>query len=88
MMMMLGKPKMNTKEVDELFDTIQKFVQTMIDLDDDKRRFDYRTLYERTETQYKPLAEKLKKQLYKIDMSSSSVLPNNRLSNIPHEDRM
>jgi len=79
---------MNTKEVEELFDTIQKFVQTMIDLDDDKRRFDYRTLHDRTETQYKPLAEKLKKQLYMIDMNSPSVLPNNRLSNTPHEDRM
>jgi len=78
---------MNTKEVNDLFDTIQKFVQTIIDLDDDKKRFDHRKLQERIETQYKPIADQLKKQLYMIDTNSSSVLPNNRLSNTPHEDR-
>jgi signal recognition particle subunit SEC65 len=53
---------------DELVELMRQFVQTLIDLDADKKRSDFRSYNKRNEEEFKPLMADIKKQLKEIEL--------------------
>jgi hypothetical protein len=53
---------------DEILELMIKFVQTIIDMDNDKKKSDYRSYYKRKEEEFDPLMRNIKTQLKDIEI--------------------